>query len=355
MALGGCEVHEPAVRDQVEPPSVLELELVHELSQRPGLGRQGTQRRDLDLDVEVPRVREHRAVLHPLDVLAGDDRLVAGRRHEDVPDLGRALHRQHLEPVHRGLERPERIDLGDDHVRAHALRPHGDAAATPAVAGDDELPAGEEDVRRTDDPVDRRLAGPVAVVEEVLGLRVVHRDDREPERAVALERTEADHAGGRLLGAADDVAELLAAVRVEDADHVGAVVHRDLRLMIDRRLDVLVVGVVVLALDREDGDVVLLDEGGGDVVLGRERVRRAEHDVGTSGLEGPHQVRRLARDVQARRDAVAGKRLLALEPIADRGQHRHLPVGPLDPVQAFGRKRHVLHIKSPRRRHYSLS
>ena len=355
MALRGSKVDQPPVGDQVDPAAVRERELVDELAQLTGPGREPAQRRDVDLDVEVARVREHRAVLHTLHVLAGDDRLVACRRHEDVPDLGRARHRQHLEPVHRGLECTERIDLGDDHVRAHALRPHGDAAATPAVAGDDELPAGEEDVRRADDPVDRRLAGPVAVVEEVLGLRVVHRDDREPERTVAFERTEADHAGGRLLGAANDVAELLAAVRVEDADHVGAVVHRQLRLVVDRRLDVLVVGVVVLALDREDGDVVLLDEGGGDVVLGRERVRGAEHDVGTSGLEGPHQVRRLARDVQAGRDAVAGERLLALEPIADRGQHRHLPVGPLDPAQAFGRKRHVLHIESPRRRHNSLS
>ena len=80
----------------------------------------------------------------------------------------------------------------------------------------------------------------------------------------------------------DDVAELLAACGVEDADHVGAVVHRQLRLVVDRRLDVRVVGVVVLALDREDGDVELLDERGRGVVLGRERVRGAEHDVGAA-------------------------------------------------------------------------
>jgi hypothetical protein len=38
------------------------------------------------------------------------------------------------------------------------------------------------------------------------------------------------------------------------------------RLVIDGRLDVLVVGVVVLVLDREDRDVELVDERGGDVV-----------------------------------------------------------------------------------------
>ena len=40
--------------------------------------------------------------------------------------------------------------------------------------------------------------------------------------------------------------------RVQDADHVGAVVHREVRLVVDRGLDVRVVRVVVLALDRED-------------------------------------------------------------------------------------------------------
>jgi hypothetical protein len=55
---------------------------------------------------------------------------------------------------------------------------------------------------------------------------------------------------------------------VQDADHVGPVVHRQLRLVIDRGLDVPVVGVVVLALDREDRHVELLDERRRSVVLG---------------------------------------------------------------------------------------
>ena len=137
-------------------------------------------------------------------------------------------------------------------MRAHPARAHRDAAARPAVARDHEALAGDQDVRRADDPVDRRLAGAVAVVEEVLGARVVHGDHRERERAVGLHRLQPDDAGGRLLHAGDDVAELLAAGAVENADHVGAVVHRQLRLVVDGRLDVAVVRVVVLALDRED-------------------------------------------------------------------------------------------------------
>ena len=86
-----------------------------------------------------------------------------------------------------------------------------DAATDPAVAADDELLAGEQHVRRADDPVDRRLARAVAVVEHVLRHRLVDGDDREAELALGLERLQADDAGRRLLGAGDDVAELLAA------------------------------------------------------------------------------------------------------------------------------------------------
>ena len=284
-----------------------------------------------------------------------DDALVAGRGHEDVADLGRLRHRQHLEPVHDGLERLQRVDLGDDHVRAHALRAGRKPAAAPAVARDDELRSGEQLVRRAHDPVDRRLARAVAVVEQVLRVRLVDGDDREAERAVSLQRLQPDDAGRRLLGAADHVAELLAPMGVEHADHVGAVVHRDLRLVVDRGLDVLVVRVVVLALDREDGHVELLDERGRDVILRRQRVRRAEHDVRAPGLQRAGEVRGLGRHVQTGRDAVAGERLLALEALADRAEHRHVPVGPLDPPDSFAREREVLHIVSSCRGHQPSS
>ena len=91
-------------------------------------------------------------------------------------------------------------------------------------------------------------------------------------------------------------------------------------------------------------DVVLLDERRRHVVLGRQRVRGAEHDVRAAGLERPRQVGGLGRDVQAGRDAVAGQRLLALEALADRGEHRHLPVGPRDPADALGGEGQVLDV-----------
>ncbi len=276
--------------------------------------------------------------------LARDDVLVAGRRAEDVADLGRALDRHHLVAVHERLERPHRVDLGDDHVRAHPAGPHGDPAAGPAVARDDEAPPGEEDVGRADDPVDGRLTGAVAVVEQVLGQGLVDGDDREGELSLGLERPQADDAGRGLLGPADDVAELVAPLLVQHADDVGAVVHRQLRAMVDRGLDVGVVRVVVLAADGVDGDPVLLDQGRRYVVLRRERIRGAEDDVGPARVRACAPGWRSPGHVEAGGDTKTVERPLALEALADGRQHRHLPVGPRDPGHADGREREILHV-----------
>ena len=68
---------------------------------------------------------------------------------------------------------------------------------------------------------------------------------------------------------------------------------------IEHGAQVLVVGLVVLALDREDRDAFVLDQRRGGVVLGRERVRGAQEDLGAAGLERAHEVGGLGGDVQA--------------------------------------------------------
>ena len=325
------------------------------------------ERRDVDLDVEVAGVADDGAVLHRREVLAAQDFQVAGERAEDVADRHGLGHRHHAVAVHLGLERLERIDLGDDDVGAEPARAHRDAAAAPAVAGDDERRAREQEVRRADDAVDRGLPGAVAVVEEVLGERVVHRDDREAEDAVLRHRLEADDAGGGLLGGADDLGEqrlplvggepfdplpdgrleiIEAAERdhVDRADDIGAVIHRDVGLVRDRGADVLVVRLLVLALDREDLDAVVLHEMRGDIVLRRERVRGAERDVGAAGLERHHQVRRLGGDVEAGGDLPAGEGALLREARAHLAQHLHGALGPLGAAAPLLGEREVLDV-----------
>ena len=153
--------------------------------------RQGGQ---VQLGIEVARVGHDRAVVHDLEVLAPEDVEVAGRGDEQVAPGGGIAVGHDREPVHQRLERADRIDLDDRDVGAVAVHPGRDALADPAVAGDDDLAAGDEDVRRPQDAVERALAGPVAVVEEVLGLGLVDGHDREAEGAVGGHRLEPDDA-----------------------------------------------------------------------------------------------------------------------------------------------------------------
>jgi hypothetical protein len=169
------------------------------------------QRPEVDLDVEVARVGEQRAVLHALEMGVREHVAVAGHGHEDVAARRRRQRRHHLEALHARLERTHRIDLADDHLSARAARAQRHALAGPAVAEDHQRLAGEQQVRRAQDAVERRLAGAVMVVEEALRARLVDRDHRAGEPALGVECAQPHQSRGRLLGAADEPVEQLRA------------------------------------------------------------------------------------------------------------------------------------------------
>ena len=73
--------------------------------------------RDVDLVVEVADVAEDRVVLHPRHVRVRDHVDVAGCRHEDVDLVTRVVHGDDAVPFHRGLQRTDRVDLGDPDLR----------------------------------------------------------------------------------------------------------------------------------------------------------------------------------------------------------------------------------------------
>ena len=158
-------------------------------------------------------------------------------------------------------------------------------------------------------------------------------------------RAQADDAGRRLFGAADDAVEQLAALLVERADQVGAVVHRDVRLVVERGLDVPVVGRVVLALDGVDRDPVVRHERGRDVVLRGERV---------GGGQAPRRRRRpaatrirLAVSVVTCRQAemrMPCQRPLLREALLDQVEHRHLARRPLHAEPALVGQADVLDV-----------
>jgi hypothetical protein len=266
-----------------------------------------------------------------------------------------------------GLDGAHRVDLGDDDVRAVALRAHREAPAAPAVARDDDLQAGEKNVRGADDPVDCALPRAVAVVEEVLRLGVVHRHDGvgEPLRcgdasnllafrprglerllllALLRQAAQANHAGRRLLSAALHLGQEVAALRVKHRDQVGAVVHRELGLRVERAREVLVVRVVVLALDGKRRDAVFLHERRGHVVLRRERIRGAERDLGPAVAEGEHQVRRLRGHMKACGDTQPLEGLFLCEALADFPHNGHVLPRPPDAVHALRGEGQILYV-----------
>src|SRR5207237_10494804 len=100
-------------------------------------------------------------------------------------------------------------------------------------------------------------------------------------------------------------------------DQVGAVVHRELRTMVQSRFDVLVVGLVILSADRISLHGVVRREGGGNGVIGGQRVGRAQRQIRASGFQREHQVCRLAGDVKARSQTQAFQRLIFREALPD--------------------------------------
>ena len=205
MPLGGREVDDSPAGEEMEPPPTPE---VVALDQRAHLlrsvARQRAQVVEVDLDVEVPGVGEHGAVLHPLEVLAAQDGARAGDGDEHVAALGGLQRRHDLEAVHPGLQRAHRVHLAHDHRRAGPAGALGDPLARPAVADDHKRVAGQQEVGGAQDAVQRRLPGAVAVVEGTLRERLVHGQHRVGEPACGVEAADTDQARGGVLRPAED-------------------------------------------------------------------------------------------------------------------------------------------------------
>ena len=132
VALGGAQVDEAALGDEVQPLAA-DVELLDVLAYvgDVALGHR-SQRGQVQLGVEVARVGHDRVVLHRGEVLAAEHVDVAGRRHEQVAPRRRLRDGHHLVAVHQGFQRPDRIHLDDRDVRAVPVHARGDAPARPS-------------------------------------------------------------------------------------------------------------------------------------------------------------------------------------------------------------------------------
>ena len=245
--------------------------------------------------------------------------------------MGCRIHqRHHRVAVHHSFERSRGVDLGDNNVGAKAGGAAGEPAPAPSIPADDDGLARQQNVGGADQSVDGALPGAVAVVEEMLGERLVHRDDRETQRSVAGHGTQAHDARRGFLGAGQHLGDQLLATLVQLGDEVGAVVHGELRLSVEDGLDVAVVARGVLALDGEGGDAVRPCQRRGHGILRGQRIACAQAHVRPPGLERDCQVGRLAGDVQTGAEKQALERALALEALPDEPEHRHLLGRPFD-------------------------
>src|SRR6185503_7020766 len=148
-------------------------------------------------------------------MLTADDLEVAGHRDEEISNERGLFHRHDAESVHHRFNRLDWIDLGDNDVGPHTLGAHRNAAPAPAVAGDHEAGAADQPVRRADDPIDCALPGPIAVVEQVLGVGVVDGYHRELQYFLFGHAAESNDAGGGLLCTADHVFEQIFTLGVD--------------------------------------------------------------------------------------------------------------------------------------------
>ena len=122
VALGGAEVDQPPLGDQVEALAA-EVELLDVLADLADVALgQRAQRGQVELRVEVAGVGHDRAVAHRLEVLAPEDVDVAGGGDEQLAPGGRLAGGHHRVAVHQRLERADRVDL-DDRRRGRRGRP----------------------------------------------------------------------------------------------------------------------------------------------------------------------------------------------------------------------------------------
>ena len=175
-------------------------------------------------------IRKDRAVFHFGKIFFCNDIGAAGDSDEEISDLGCLFHRHHLEAVHDCLDGSDRVDFGDDHLTAKAFRPHCAAFAAPAVSGDHDILAGNDQVRGAVDAVKYGLACAITVVKEMLAVCLVDHDHRELQFFFCCHRFQPDDARGGLFASADQPVGIFPASSPQEIDQVSSVVDDQMRM-----------------------------------------------------------------------------------------------------------------------------
>jgi len=117
---------------------------------------------------------------------------------------------------------------------------------------------------------------------------------------------------------------------MQRAHQVCTIIHGHLRLVVQSRAQVFVVSNIIFAFDGKGGNLKMVDQRCGDIILGRQRVRSSQRHIRPAGLERAHEVGRLGRHVQTGRNTHSLQRAFFGEALTDQAKHGHLPFRPFD-------------------------
>ena len=161
------------------------------------------------------------------------------------------------------------------------------------------------------------MACAVAIVEEMLCLRIVDGDRREAEHARGHHCLQTNDARCGFFSRAGDFVFEFRLFLDHGGDDIGSVVDDEVRSELERCLHVTAIGVGRFTFDGEYRNAVVRDERRRDVILSRKRIRSDQQRVSAACLQSTGKIRGLSSNVRAGDQAYAFERLLAAEALTD--------------------------------------
>ena len=335
VAVAARQVHQQPTAEQVQAPAVGQAVLGDVPARLAFFPGQGVEPGHVDLRVHAAGVGEDGAVFHPLEVLAAEDAVGSGGGDEEVAEARRLEERHHPVAVGHGFERAHRVHFAHHHAGVQPGGAPRQALPAPAVARQHhglpaEVEVGERQHRRED-----RLAGAVAVVEEVLAKSVVAGDDGIGEQALAFHVAQLGDAGGGLLGGAPDLAGALLHASVQQAGELGAVVDQQHRAGFEHAVQVRFESFRRSVGLGEDG-YAFGGHRGGDVVLDVPRTRARQSHARPGAVEQDAQVSGLGFERDADADGDVAQGAVGEVLLEDGVQHGRVLLHPADLALPFG-------------------
>ena len=178
--------------------------------------------------------------------------------------------RHHLIAIHSSFQSGYRLHLGNDNLCTEPLSPLRYPFPTPAIARNDYFPRPEY-IGGPGDAINCALPCSISVVKEMLGLSIVYGNNGVNQFTGPGHVPQSDDTGGCFLGATDDISGQFYVVPMKGGNQVRAIVHGNLRLMLQGGDDMFVVSLIILSFDGVDRNAIV-HQGSSHIVLRTQRI-----------------------------------------------------------------------------------